>query len=120
MIFGGKSFRTTVFTDTKTGKQLAVEGETGRYWTKTYNQDSWTVHRDMKVSGEVFSSVVTKHFGDEAGQYVSDFVTGTKELAGTLDAIGIKRVGGAKTRSRTKVPAEPKSTLYDGHGKPIQ
>jgi hypothetical protein len=57
---------------------------------KTYNQDSWTVHRDMKVSGEVFSSVVTKHFGDEAGQYVSDFVTGIKEAGGVFRELGIK------------------------------
>lgn len=116
--FGGKSFRATVFTDTKTGKQLAVEGETGRYWTKTYNQDSWTVHRDMKVSGEVFSSVVTKHFGDEAGQYVSDFIQGTQELGGMVTRL--KSIKGTKAQSSAKRPVETKPTLYDGHGRPIQ
>lgn len=119
--FGGKSFKATVFADTKTGKQLAVEGETGRYWTKTYNQDSWTVHRDMKVSGEVFSSVVTKHFGDEAGQYVSDFVTGIKEAGGVFRELGIK---GGKTQGTTRTPAQlpkgHKATLYDAHGREIQ
>lgn len=119
--FGGKAFRATVFSDTKTGKQLAVEGETGRYWTRTYNQDAWTVHRDMKVSGEVFSSVVTKHFGDEAGQYVSDFMTGIKEAGGVFRELGIK---GSKTQHTTKTPAQlpkgHKPTLYDAHGKKIQ
>lgn len=119
--FGGRSYRTTVFTDTKTGKQLAVEGESGRYWTKTYNQDSWTVHRDMKVSGEVFSSVVTKHFGDEAGQYVSDFVTGIKEARGVFRALGIK---GNKTQNTSKTPQQlPKAhkpMLYDAHGREIR
>jgi hypothetical protein len=116
--FGGKSFRATVFSDTKTGKQLAVEGETGRYWTKTYNQDSWTVHRDMKVSGEVFSSVVTKHFGDEAGQYVSDFIQGTQELGGMVTRL--KSVKGANAQSSAKKVMETKPTLYDSHGRPIQ
>ena len=116
--FGGESFKATVFTDTKKGKQLAVEGETGRYWTKTYNQDSWTVHRDMKVSGEVFSSVVTKHFGDEAGQYVSDFIQGTQELGGMVTRL--RSVKGTETQSSAKRPEETKPTLYDGHGRRLQ
>ncbi|MFA5353790.1 MAG: conjugal transfer protein TraG N-terminal domain-containing protein [Thermodesulfovibrionales bacterium] len=123
--FGGHDFKATVFSDTKTGKQLAVDGDSGRYWTRTYNQDSWTVHRDMQVSGEVFSSVVTKHFGDEAGQYVSDFMTGTKELAGTLGSIGIKRgdnaPGKGKVSGKTKEAAQsPRPTLYDAYGRQVK
>ena len=119
--FGGKSFRATVFTDTKTGKQLAVEGETGRYWTKTYNQDSWTVHRDMKVSGEVFSSVVTKHFGDEAGQYVSDFVTGMREAGGIADRFMRKTSMPSKASGNPNPSSAPKrqTGLVDQHGRPL-
>lgn len=76
----------------------------------------------MKVSVEVFSSIVDKHFGDEASQYVSDFIKGTRELSTTLGAIGIK-TGGDKIQSQTKIHSKPKEhnpTFYDGYGRSIR
>jgi hypothetical protein len=116
--FSEKDYSATIFTDTRTGNRLAVDGKTGRYWTRTYNQDSWTVHRDIKVSGDVFASVVTKHFGDKAGQYVSDFMHGLQEAGGIASRLREFRPGHQENASPS-VPIAPKPVLYDAHGRKV-
>ncbi len=83
--FAGETYNAAIFTDMRTGRELAVDAKSGRFWTKTYNQDSWTVHRDITVRGEVFGSVVTKWFGKDAGKYVSDFISGIGEAGRVAD-----------------------------------
>lgn len=98
--FGGRTFKGTLYQDTRTGNKLFIDGKSGNFWTITEMEDAWTMHRSFEGRGEYFSSVATNIFGKEAGAIVSNTEKGLGEVTGVINSTrAIRSIGSGSSRS---------------------
>jgi len=111
----------TIFRDGKTGQQLFVEGKSGKMYTTTLGEESWTFHRQLDTKGNALSSTITKYFGLGAGVTVEQtkghFEEGIDLVA---KGRGVIPKQSTQTTTTTKSPLpESKPILLDQYGRPI-
>lgn len=90
----GQTYNGTMFSDTKTGNKLFVDGHKGDMWTKVDNQGHghWTVYRGYQKQGEFLPKVAGAIFGETGASMMSDFLKGTGEISGLRGAKAGKSV----------------------------
>jgi hypothetical protein len=76
-----RTYKVQMFTDTKTGKQLAIEGQSGTFWTRTQYKGDMHIreYRGYEQSGEVLPTMAERIIPG-AGRYVGDVIKGTGEI----------------------------------------
>jgi len=83
-----RTYKVQMFTDTKTGKQLAIEGKSGTMWYRTqYEGDMHvTEYRGYEQRGGVLSTMAER-FIPGSGRYVGDVMQGTGEIGGFVGSV---------------------------------
>ncbi len=83
-----RTYKVQIFTDTKTGNQLAIEGLSGTFWTRTqYEGDMHiTEYRGYSQTGDVFPTIAERVVPG-SGRYVGDIIKGVGELGGIWDRL---------------------------------
>lgn len=86
---GGKTFMAKIFTESRTGKQLAIEAKSGEVYKATVGEQAWELQTQMLIKGDIIPSSVmgaaekagfSKEAQVDAGYYVGIGQKGVKEV----------------------------------------
>jgi hypothetical protein len=91
-----RTYKVQIFRDTKTGKELAIEGRSGTFWTRTqYEGDEHIIeYRGYEQRGGVFSTMAERVMPG-AGRYVGDILQGLGEATNVSSRFKPKEIGTA-------------------------
>jgi hypothetical protein len=86
-----RTYKVQIFTDTKTGKELAIEGRSGTIWHRTQYEGDMHIfeYRGYEQRGDVLSTMAERMIPG-AGRYVGDILKGVGEMGGVVDHLKSK------------------------------
>jgi|GEM_PF-2556839 len=100
-----RAYKVQMFTDAKTGKQLAIEGQSGTFWQRTQYEGDMHIaeYRGYEQRGDVLSTMAERAIPG-AGRYVGDIIKGIGEAGQVFDrfkSTNLKPGSGASTTTGT-------------------
>ncbi len=114
---GGKVFDAHIFTDSRTGWQMAIDARSGEVYKATAGDKAWELQLGMTVRGDVLASGamgMAEKLGasPEAARDIGFYAaTGMKGISETGTVI---RAGGALFNSKSSTPTTSPKTVVDG------